>query len=253
MDEATSAWGVGPADALPGADWRTSIPREFVARTPGRRPTPPTGTGEANGRTFAGAYVPAGGPQPGAERYGATGQAAPGERAHADDEARPGHTPDGRPEPARPEPRPNGVAGVNGVNGLGGVNGTNGHAAPSGPVGPSGPDGPTGPPAPGTGGGRPQGHEPGDHGRLLELGEGSLAGPPQPGRSGSVPTPAARAAGAIHAADSAGPWNELDREIARAVAATLAGKLSRYVSPNLLPLVAEELGRTIGPRDESGG
>jgi hypothetical protein len=44
-----------------------------------------------------------------------------------------------------------------------------------------------------------------------------------------------------------GPWNELDREIARAVAATLAGKLARYVNPNLLPLVAEELGRTISP------
>jgi hypothetical protein len=43
-----------------------------------------------------------------------------------------------------------------------------------------------------------------------------------------------------------GPWNELDREIARAVAATLAAKLSRYVNPNLLPLVADELGRTFG-------
>jgi hypothetical protein len=50
-----------------------------------------------------------------------------------------------------------------------------------------------------------------------------------------------------------GPWNELDREIARAVAATLAGKLARYVNPNLLPLVAEELGRTISPEGTRKG
>jgi hypothetical protein len=50
----------------------------------------------------------------------------------------------------------------------------------------------------------------------------------------------------------AGPWNELDREIARAVAATLATKLTRYVNPNLLPLVADELGRTFGGADRSG-
>ena len=52
---------------------------------------------------------------------------------------------------------------------------------------------------------------------------------------------------ALRPAEATGPWNELDREIARAVAATLAGKLARYVNPNLLPLVAEELGRTISP------
>ena len=45
-----------------------------------------------------------------------------------------------------------------------------------------------------------------------------------------------------------GPWNELDREIARALAATLAGKLSRYVTGPILPLVADELARLLGSR-----
>ena len=56
----------------------------------------------------------------------------------------------------------------------------------------------------------------------------------------------------MHAAVTGGPWNELDREIARAVAATLAGKLARYVNPNLLPLVAEELGRNVRPQAPFG-
>ena len=59
--------------------------------------------------------------------------------------------------------------------------------------------------------------------------------------------------GALRPLDATGPWNELDREIARAVAATLAGKLARYVNPNLLPLVAEELGRNISPDGQRHG
>jgi hypothetical protein len=46
--------------------------------------------------------------------------------------------------------------------------------------------------------------------------------------------------------DDTNPWNELDREIARALATTLAGKLSRYVTGPILPLVADELARLVG-------
>ena len=58
-----------------------------------------------------------------------------------------------------------------------------------------------------------------------------------------------------------GPWSELDRDIARAVAITLAAKLTRYVNPSILPLVADELGQLVddvaaggpgpGPADEA--
>jgi hypothetical protein len=80
---------------------------------------------------------------------------------------------------------------------------------------------------------------------LRRLGRGE----PPPG--GLVPSGEPPVTG-MHAAASSGPWNELDREIARAVAATLAGKLARYVNPNLLPLVAEELGRNVRPRAPFG-
>jgi hypothetical protein len=47
-------------------------------------------------------------------------------------------------------------------------------------------------------------------------------------------------------ADDTGPWNELDREIARALATALAGKLAQYVTGPILPLVADELARMVG-------
>jgi hypothetical protein len=48
--------------------------------------------------------------------------------------------------------------------------------------------------------------------------------------------------------DETGPWNELDREIARALAVALASKLGRYVNGSILPLVADELARLVGSR-----
>lgn len=72
--------------------------------------------------------------------------------------------------------------------------------------------------------------------------------PPQHAVGATTPGPANPATGPTAAPsglDDSSPWNELDREIARALAATLAGKLARYVHSPILPLVADELTRLL--------
>jgi hypothetical protein len=72
--------------------------------------------------------------------------------------------------------------------------------------------------------------------------------PPQHAVGATTTGPANPATGPTAAPgglDDSSPWNELDREIARALAATLAGKLARYVHSPILPLVADELTRLL--------
>lgn len=62
---------------------------------------------------------------------------------------------------------------------------------------------------------------------------------------------------AAPSSDDTGVWNALDREIARALATALAGKLAQYVTGPILPLVADELARMVGtspaPTEEGEG
>jgi hypothetical protein len=65
--------------------------------------------------------------------------------------------------------------------------------------------------------------------------------------AGDAPAAASEHDGDLAASsDDTGVWNALDREIARALATALAGKLAQYVTGPILPLVADELARMVG-------
>ena len=293
----SSPWQeIGGADPPPGGvDWRTSIPREFVARSsPARRPTPGAGplTGPAPAGPRDGPATSAGRPTlepPGAVAAG-RGPAvdAPGQAAHDPAPDAPGPTPadrgpvpdePGRARIARPSRPPGGeagpVAGGSPADGLldrdAGDHRPGAHMAsnvvPRAFVAgradarrdrdePPSVEGWT-PSDEGLGAGSHQLGRPGGEpaGPVQPAAPVAGTGPADPGGDAGATPPSALPArlngingmaGNRRDLAEGGPWNELDREIARAVAATLAAKLTRYVNPNLLPLVADELGRTFG-------
>lgn len=180
----------------PAADWRKSIPREFVARTsPVRRQAPePADPGSAPPTSMADGGSPSFVPSP--------VPAPPGP---------------GRDEPDDPG-RPPGRFGRDQASRANGINGTS-HALDPPEAEPPHAEPPDGEPP---------------HAEPASGEAGAGHGGPQGGD--------AEAPGA----DDTGPWNELDREIARALATTLAGKLTRYVNGPILPLVADELARLVG-------
>jgi hypothetical protein len=282
VDDPAPAWGAAFPEMPPAIDWRTSIPREFVARTPVGAPDPVPAADDpaavANGRSaplssLPGGYAPPGPTVPDAPSGGGgTGTlgsrpAAQQPQAHAGTAYAPvtGRSATTTSPGAGATTRPPGP-------GAGTGRDTSSHASPppapdeAGRGAPGGAGIPAGPGAttggPGTPGthGKPGGipRQPMRREERAQPQAPAATAPRMNGVNGVNGVHNAPTGGELVLADQAagvgtpqrpaeGPWNELDREIARAVAATLAGKLARYVNPNLLPLVAEELGRTISP------
>lgn len=189
-------------------DWRKSIPREFVARSSVTPARPDPSAPDAQAAAPANGHSRAVPPAPGAHAV----------QADQDD--------DTGGQPARHlggEGQGQGrTAGVNGANGTA----QRPHDAPTGGA---------------TGGGRTAGAESVER---PEPAERPAESAPGPGPS-TGPGTHTRDDDTGHGIDDASPWNELDREIARALAATLAGKLARYVHSPILPLVADELTRLL--------
>jgi hypothetical protein len=73
-----------------------------------------------------------------------------------------------------------------------------------------------------------------------------------PSGSGASPSTSEHDDDLTPGSEDTGVWNQLDREIARALATALAGKLAQYVTGPILPLVADELARMVGSSASPG-